>query len=221
MSIEAGTDFRGILPEGDIIILSSDSSGDEEARIIIDRDSNVSFATISIRVGGRATVTSDKFYRRALSYRVASTGCGFSSKKIAIDAGKLRADLAPRGTLAVLINAIIGGRSVDWNGLNDVGTLDNKAQEAEAELRWALADGAYIVDAIVCSAYDWLTTNESPKAVLESCGLAVDATDQDIAKVAELERKAAEMQGIIICDDFEVALRRCIVRVNSSNRGLA
>jgi hypothetical protein len=220
MSTQSSTDFASILPEGDFIILSSDGREGEEACILIAEDGDVSFDTNPIHGGGGNTVTSDEFHRRTLSYIIASAGCGFGSENIAIDSGRLRADLAPQGALAVLIRTIICGHSVDWNGKNNVGTLDNEAQEAEAKLESAFAEGTYMVDTIVSSAYDWLTADGSPKAALESCGLSLYASDEDIARAAEKERKAVETQDIIIYDDFNDALRQCLDDVNSENRDL-
>ncbi len=66
-----------------------------------------------------------------LTYALASSEHG----ETMLDVGRLRADLEDGGDLAVLIDRIIAGHTVEWNGDNDVGRLTEDARDASDQLQ--------------------------------------------------------------------------------------
>jgi hypothetical protein len=63
-----------------------------------------------------------------------------------VDVDALRNDLSAGGELAVLIDRVIAGHSVDWDGRNMVGRMTDDAHDALSAIASALDDNdRYIV----------------------------------------------------------------------------
>ena len=203
------TDHTHILP--DTLVLERDPADTtlacrswEVARIVIAEDGTVCL-DVDTRYGGDGTPMAEH-HRRVLAYTVASAKGG----SLALDIDALREDLAEGGTLATLIDRIIDGHAVEWDGSNNIGVLDEDASEADEALRDALDGGAYVSDTPVMGAVEWLRGSNTAIATLAAIGLAVDADDAAVAaKVAELSAEA-DGQDVILVGDVVAAIRGVI-----------
>jgi hypothetical protein len=200
------TDYSDILPEDDKaaqILLSdtgSDGRSNTQAELTIREDGTVSLGTRTY-YGGDGTPM-DEWHRRTLVYRINENA----------DAKTLRDELRDGQRLSLLIDRVIEGHSVEWNGSNHVGRLDDDAEDADRELETALTDYTPY-SGNVASAKLWLTggtqllrgviqpddTAEDLLATAEGDGwLITDGLggfEAAIEEAAEERREVAEREG--------------------------
>lgn len=113
-----------------------------------------------------------------------------------LDLDKLRADMKAGGTLAVLIDRIKAGLSVDWDGSNKKGRLTEDAQNARDELD-ALVDGRnrYVDDQwSVWDESDWI-------ADIASSAITAHTTDEEIDAFLAEYRATAESDCVVLQGD--------------------
>jgi hypothetical protein len=113
------------------------------------------------------------------------------------DGEQLRADLAEGERVAVLIDRIKAGHSINWDGSNMVGTLSADAEDASQELEELLHDYP-TYSGQVASAEIWLTGG--------TLGLTECVAPGDTAKNL---LAAAEGDGWLITDGIE-GMQACI-----------
>jgi hypothetical protein len=89
-----------------------------------------------------------EWHQRDLRFVIANAKSG----AVKLDTAALRRDLKAGGRLAVLIDRIIAGHSVDWDGSNMVGRLDDDAKEASEALEDALHGPARWSDSYLIAA---------------------------------------------------------------------
>lgn len=129
------------------------------------------------------------------------------------DPDDLASLLGEGGKASVLIDRIIAGHEVEWNGNNMVGQLTEDAADAKDALRGLLEEVAQS-DLSAWEPGDWLLSSMRHAAVLESVGLTVDATDAQIEAAAERLVSDARMDRVIVDqNDVEKVLCECIERV--------
>ena len=170
------TDYTDILPADarELHRDLSDTSGGpgstpyRRVRLEITEDGRVNLSGRTY-YGGDGTPVSE-WHRRDLVYTVEPNA----------DGETLRADLAEGGRIAVLIDRIKAGRSVEWDGSNMVGRLTEDASDADVDLREPL-DVYPTYSGQVCTAEFWLIGDESPARVLVDGG----DTAEDLLAQAE------------------------------------
>jgi hypothetical protein len=200
------TDYSDILPEDDKaaqILLSdtgSDGRSNTQAELTIEEDGTVSLGTRTY-YGGDGTPL-DEWHRRTLVYGISENA----------NAETLRDELRDGQRLSLLIDRVIEGHSVEWNGSNHVGRLDDDAEDADRELEMALTNYTPY-SGNVASAELWLTggglllrnvihpddTAEDLLATAEGDGwLITDGLggfEAAIEEAAQERREAAEREG--------------------------
>lgn len=134
-------------------------------------------------------VPSDEWHGRTLTYTIPGTF---------IDADRLREDLREGGKLAVLIDRVIAGHSVEWDGSNHVGRLTEDATEAGEALQAALGDGftdpAYEMSGwALWDAGDWLDSTP-----FDELGVTVDATEADISAAVDHWESVARTDCVVL-----------------------
>lgn len=113
-----------------------------------------------------------------------------------------------RGDALPLLERIYAGHSVEWNGHNHVGRLDNDAQEASDALERMLADlSGEAHQAQVWDVGDWL-----------QCSLDQVWTDQPLADAAEAVDADAAAQGAVLEGDTAEALLDMAERMLDTGR---
>lgn len=129
------------------------------------------------------------------------------------DLDELASLLGEGGKASVLVDRVIAGHDVEWNGNNMVGTLTEDAREASEALA-ALLEEVSQSDLAFWEAGDWLLSSMSHARVLDDADLTVDATDEQIEKAAETLVASARADNVIVDQsDVEGVLRECIERV--------
>ncbi|KAA0677637.1 hypothetical protein [Roseomonas genomospecies 6] len=179
----------------------------EAALLMIDEHGQVSISTRTY--DGDAGTPAAEWHRRTLTYHLADAQGGAR----ALDIARLKTDLADGGRLAILIDRIRAGHSVEWDGSNHVGRLTEDAQDAESELRDLINDDAYASTVEVWDAGIWLIGNNSDQEVLRELGLTTSATDEDIAASVASLKNEIKLQGIVVAGDLEGVIREVIARV--------
>jgi hypothetical protein len=200
------TDYSNILDgiTQDELAQTGSGNGDgrsyDLAHIEVNEDGDVRL-NIRTYFGGDGTPESI-WNGRTLQYTLASNP----------DRNSLAADLAEGGRIANLLDRIIAGHSVDWDGNNMRGKLDEDAAEAAEELRDYVEDYEQS-DMTTWQAAEWVYGSNSAPDVLRHLGLGVDATDDEIAEAAKICESEAESERIVLNGNVEDVLRECIERV--------
>jgi hypothetical protein len=186
------SDYSDIVPTGEYILTRTPAAPNEAVRMFekayltIDEDGIVDFCCTDTTPN--APYPEAEWNRRTLTFLIASG----ERLECLLDVDRLRADLGEGQVLSALIDRVIAGHDIEWNGRNRVGMLDPDAEAAHAALAERL--GGYIDETVnVCDPVDWLYGASGYKAVevLEGLGLTVNATDAEIEQVAnEIEREA-------------------------------
>jgi hypothetical protein len=207
------TDYSEILPDAPYILnrRPADSScaprSWEAALIYISADDTVDIHTRTYFGGDGYPM--EEWLGRVRTYEIAHAKHG----ECVIDTDRLAEDLADDGKLSVLIDRIVEGRSVQWDGNNHRGVLDDDAQEAEEELTRLLEDGRYVADTEVWDAYEYLRSQETARGALRLMGITTAATDEEIKAVVASMEDEAQSQRFIFTSDPERAVRKVIEEV--------
>ena len=104
----------------------------EDAALLITKSGRVIWSVRDWEGGDGISV--DEWHNRDLRFVIANAKGG----AVKLDTAALRDDLKAGGKLAVLIDRIIAGHSVEWDGSNMVGHLTDDAREASEALEDAL-----------------------------------------------------------------------------------
>lgn len=170
----------------------------DAAHLAIDEDGGVR-VRVRTYYGGDGT-PADEWHGRTLTYAVAPNA----------DIDALRETLSEGGDAAALIDRIVAGHSVEWDGGNLVGRLDADARDASEALESLLEDLPRSPYA-AWDADEWLLGQSTPRRLLADLGLGTAATDDEIAQAAKAAEKEAEMEMIVLVgEDVEDVLRRAI-----------
>jgi hypothetical protein len=104
----------------------------EDAALLITLDGHVIFSVRDWYGGDRPPM--DECHERDLRYVIADAKHGMAT----IDTAELRRDLRDGGKLSTLIDRIIAGHTVEWDGSNMRGRMTDDAREASDDLESAL-----------------------------------------------------------------------------------
>lgn len=189
-------DYSNILPE-DFIILSRTPTDSgfaprswEHANLTIDENGDVRLTTRTHHAAGEG-IPVEECNQRTLVYTLASSEC----RQCALDTKRLREDLAEGGRLAVLLEWVIAGHSVEWDGNNYVGHLTEDATEASYELQQV---GDYASDVDVWNPRDWLMCEQaSAETALTSLGIWTTASDTEIDDLTNRLLAEAESNNLV------------------------
>jgi hypothetical protein len=187
------TNYTNILPtaERDAQILLSDTDGGQGHtpynRVLLEINENGRVDLFARTYYGGDGVPVGEWHRRDLVFTVQPNA----------DGEQLRADLAEGERVAVLIDRIKAGHSINWDGSNMVGTLSADAEDASQELEELLHDYP-TYSGQVASAEIWLTGG--------TLGLTECVAPGDTAKNL---LAAAEGDGWLITDGIE-GMQACI-----------
>jgi hypothetical protein len=182
--------------------------------LVIDGGGEVSLADRTY-YGGDGTFE-DEWNDRTLAYEIAGPGV--------IDTDLLREDLAEGGVLSTLIDRVKAGHEVVWDGNNNVGHLDEDAQEASDELERLLGDddGAplYIRDDMtVWDTAEWIEGGGvDDEAILADVGLLAesDPAGEAVKEAARRLRSSAESDGVHLTGSVVEYLGELIERVRAA-----
>lgn len=151
------TDYTHILPADDRdlqILLSSCRGGSQTPREVAYLEIDLTSEDGEVALDGRTEHGGD-----AIPIEVHNGHVHWYDLAPRTDATWLRDQLA-NGEVAGLLDRIIAGHSIVWNGNNNVGRLDEDASEAADRLTWAL-EGAPTSDLSVVDAREWLQADQS------------------------------------------------------------
>ena len=182
------TDYSDLVDDA-FRVLEGNSNGStpyDELILEIEEDA-VTLSTMT-RYGGDG-VTMDVWNGRTRQFFLAEGAC-------VLDLDKLRADMKDGGKLAVLIDRIKAGLSVDWDGSNMKGRLTEDARDASDELG-SLVDGRnrYVDDQwSVWDESDWI-------ADLASSTITAHSTDEEIDAFLAEYRATAESDCVVLQGD--------------------
>lgn len=119
-----------------------------------------------------------------------------------LDLEALRKVLADGGELSKLIDRVVDGHEVEWDGNNWVGSLTDDAQAALNEIK-AYCEGDTFRDGYIYDAGEWLAAMSS-RNVLRTYRLSRRSTPKQIEAAAEkIVEAAEEHSGILIQDEVE------------------
>lgn len=213
------TDYSDIVPSALILERSpTDSScaprSWETAMLRIDEDHCVSIVTRS-HYGSGDGVPVAEWHNRVLTFDIADARNG----QRALDVERLRADLAEGGSLSALIDRVIAGHTVRWDGNNMRGRFTDDAAEAFEDLGYAFARGDdYVADTEVWSAENWLWGGSSTASqILHNIGLTDHATDQQVQTTAAVIQDEAERDGIVLTGSVADAVWEIIEQARDDN----
>jgi hypothetical protein len=210
------TDYRSALADvtDPLVLICEPARSHDCALLIIDEDHTVRVTTRT-RYGSGNAIPMSEWHNRDLVYTIASASNG----SCAVDVKRLREDLDDGGPLAVLIDRIIAGHSVEWNGNNYAGRLTDDAYDAATELDETFGNKPYVSDIAVWDAANWIWGDNSAAFALEALELTIDATDADIARAAQSLRDDATTNDAILTGDIEEAIREIIARAKEDAVG--
>lgn len=203
------TDYRSIVP--DEIILTRDPADSSCAarswEIAVIRISKNGTACIETRdCYGNDGIPGSEFHGLILVYPFASS---YDGARV-IDVEALRHDLSDGGELSVLIDRIILGHEIEWNGNNYVGVLSGDAKDADTDLS-LIDDDRYVSTAAVWDAKEWLYSGgDSDARILTYLGLTTKATDDEIESASKHCRDEVKANGGVLIGDVERAIRAII-----------
>lgn len=176
------TDFSAAI-ETDFVLERVEGRSQDRAHLWIDEDGKVSVGARTY-YGGDGTPM-DEWHNRTLTFTIASGGQ-------VVSAAALGEALAEGGEIAVLVERIIAGHSVEWNGNNNVGTLDDDAQGASDDLERLFEDeDRWTTGETSGSASDCVRGSNTAKGLLYACGLSTTSTKKEVQSAA-----AACMQDV-------------------------
>ncbi|MBN9007105.1 MAG: hypothetical protein J0H40_17025 [Rhizobiales bacterium] len=130
---KTATGYADAVPS-EIVLDHSPARYYEAALLMIDQEGDVMVTKRSYHGGDGAPP--DECYGRTLVWSLASSMDGDCT----VDVDALRNDLSAGGELAVLIDRVIAGHSVDWDGRNMVGRMTDDAHDALSAIASALDD---------------------------------------------------------------------------------
>lgn len=200
---DQSTDYRDILPDGDAEMVCFDPEAQRCSHKLIVTEDGVVRIVEDRDYGTNNGVSLAIWHRRTLRFGMPQ----------ALNTSLLREGLAPDGALSVLLDRIIDGHRVCWDGNNNVGVLDEDAQEAQDELRGIFDDGGYEGRMIAQSADDWLGNNVTEKEAARDAGLDDSSDDEVISASADVIIEEAKGSDIHL-DHGDVVrfLRRALGR---------
>jgi hypothetical protein len=207
------TDYSEIIPDAPYILnrTPADSSfaprSWEAAILRISKSGDVGIRTRTYH-GGDGTPR-EEWLGRVQTFEIANSKGG----ECVIDTDRLSEDLADDGKLSALIDRIVEGHDIKWDGNNNVGVLDDDAREARDDLDRLLDGGGYVLDTEVWDAYEYLRGQEPAHGALRLMGITTSATDQEIKAVAASMEDEARSQRFIFSSDPEAAVRKVIQEV--------
>ena len=166
-------------------------NGPQRAHVEMDEEGNVS-ADINYEIGGAVPVR--VAHNRTLRWDVSPYANGDSL-----------ADLLESELVRELFERVHNGHSVEWDGSNMVGRLDEDAEAAALELEQILSpdSGEYEL-AQVCDAYafiaDWFSLKELVDAgsVDECAKRQLESNDSDLVIVGDMEEEVASRAAELI-----------------------
>lgn len=175
------TDYSNIVPE-DIILNRGNLDITVAAVLVLDQHGE---ARIEVRefvppVG----VPQDERDERTLTWTIAQVDA--HATPLMVDVAALKRNLADGGALALLLDRVVGGMSIEWDGHCHVGRFDADAESARNELT-GIFDGVAFVreDVAAWEADEWLRSEGSSRGQLLSViGLSLDSTDEEVAAAA-------------------------------------
>lgn len=213
------TDYSHLVP--DVFVLARSPADStcaprswDTAMLRIDEDHTVSLVRRE-RHGPNDGVPVSEWHNRVMTFDLACARHG----QRAVDVERLRADLAEGGSLSGLIDRIIAGHSVGWDGSNMRARFTDDAREAFDDLGCQLWSGdGYAADTEVWSAENWLWGGSSTAdQVLHNIGLTDHATDQQVRTTASVIQDEAEEDGIVLTGSVADAIRQIIEQARDDN----
>ena len=163
----------------------------QRAFVSLDEEGTVR-AGINYEIGG--AVPMDVWHGRTLRWSVSPYANGDSL-----------ADLLESDKVRALFERVRNGHSVEWNGSNMVGRLDEDAKEASEELEQIFAEESSEYElAQVCGAYefiaDWFSLKELVDAgsVEECAKRQLESNDSDLVIVGDMEEEVASRAAELI-----------------------
>lgn len=199
------TDYTSILPATDldlqrILCVDMGPSGTPYDRVHLDIDEDGAVSLTTRTYYGGDSTPMEIWHGRTLRYTV-NPGA---------DAEWLREHLAEGGELATLIDRIVAGHSVHWDGSNHVGRLTDEAQDASERLDALLSD-APLYSGSWSDAETWLIGDRRLADIARE--IDADTTAQDLVSQAEGD-------GWIITDGIG-GMESALQQVREAARGAA
>ena len=187
------------------VLLERTSNNYDEASIEIDEDGAVSLS-VDNHLNGDKSMPMDEWNGRTISITLASA---YNASRV-LDIDRLRDDLAEGGTLATLIDRVVAGHTVEWDGSNNTGHLTEDAREALEDTTEPLD---YTADIAVWAAEDWIQGQETDARALANLNLTTAATPAEIKTAADDCESAADADGVVLTGNCEDAINNLIARV--------
>lgn len=126
------------------------------------------------------------------------------------DLETLKEALADGGSAAMLIEQVVAGHSIEWNGRNNVGVLTENGRTASEQLD-ALLTTMEPSNLTHWNADSWLLGSQSVEAMLREINLPLNATPAAIkARAAELVAQARADNVLVDAHDIETTLLESI-----------
>ena len=149
----------------------------------------------------------DEWLNRVLTFDIASAAHGC----VALDIERLRNALREDGALAPLIERIISGHSVEWDGQNNRGRLDVDAVAAYDDMEYLLSSSpsGYVGEISVWDVEQYFETCPSGQLLAE-LGLTLASPDADIAAAVPGILADAKSDDILLVGDVEGYLKKVI-----------
>jgi hypothetical protein len=201
------TDYSDIVPSQ--MLATDDGRSKLIWRLLIEHRGEVRLDDRTL-YGGDGT-PADEWHRRSLAYRFPCPGV--------LDVERLRADLGQGGVLAELIDRIVAGHRVEWDGSNFSGTLTRDAEEASVELADRIDDHGttvpYLADELeLWPVEEWMSAGGSNDidVQLDFAGLLPesDPKGEAVRDAAEGVMAAARHEGAVLLGDVEAYLGELI-----------
>lgn len=194
------SDYSTILPEDDHelqkFLSSCQGSGNATPYDIAYLD--IDDGTVSLRertrYGSNDAIPIEVWHNRVLWYDLPG----------GVKARWLREELKADGTMAELLDRIIVGHSIDWDGSNNVGQFNDNAQDASDALIELLQD-APRSDLVVMTAEEWIYGDMSAAEVAR--------TIKELGETPESLLQSAEQDGDIVISDGLAGIREAVKEV--------
>lgn len=109
-----------------------------------------------------------------------------------------------------LLQRVLDGSSIEWNGNNYVGVLNDDAQAAEDEIQDEISYGVTFSTyepVNVWQAAEYYQGASDSGHLAEYLGVTADSTDEDLQRIAEVERKEALDNGIHVIENLYEYIR--------------
>jgi len=113
------------------------------------------------------------------------------------------------GEMKPLLERVAAGHSIEWDGHNMVGKFDEDAREAYEEIEDKLRDARHGFEcAEVWNAGEWIWTGQTLASLAELLEITPDTSDEEIAAIAETQRKVADRDhAVVLFGDLAKVLR--------------